>query len=401
MDISQIDQELKDIKNNYLLLFKQKDEQSVFYFIQMTELMYADLGYEFYDKDKLYDLVCNSFKNNIVLVFNNMRDYYLRIINNLVSEFCKIAKISICNKYINSNNLNNIYTNFRSEINNNTRLDEKINVLSTSNGSLLLEQLHTNCIINNSQNVTNIVQKYVKLISEEMIKNIASKNELILGTYKKFIENKQDDNAEDIEKIQKMNLNIITNTAYLYLKEQEYFVIEKYIKDNVTLVNSLFINIEKKLGKEFEVKGTNTDKFNNAKDYLLGFNNTLRVKTINIFDEMNVAVTLDKNQMRDKMKEFNDLISHIYEINIKFDKIFDDYKKRFSVNSRNREKFNKIVNKEYEDFTNQFKLNITNIFRENIKTYNDILYRSLVLKSRVIDFTEVLSESKVKDLLLK
>ena len=82
MDISQIDQELKDIKNNYLLLFKQKDEQSVFYFIQMTELMYADLGYEFYDKDKLYDLVCNNFKNNIVLVFNNMRDYYLRIINN-------------------------------------------------------------------------------------------------------------------------------------------------------------------------------------------------------------------------------------------------------------------------------------------------------------------------------
>ena len=340
MNSSQIDQELKDIKTNHLEIFKQKDEQSLFYFIQMTELMYTELGYEVYDKEKLYDLVCNNFKNNIALVFSNMKDYYLRITNNLVTEFSKIAKISISNKYI-------------------------------------------------------------KMISEEMNKNVTSKNELILGDYKRFIENKQDDNVEDLEKIQKMNLRVITNTAYLYLKEQEYFVIDKYSKDNVKLINDLFTNIEKKLGKEFEVKDTNINKYNNTKDYLLGFNNTLRVKTINIFDEMNVAITLDNSQTKDKMREFNDLITHIYEINIKFDKVLDDYKKTFNVSSHNRDKFEKIISKEYEAFNTEFKLNITNVFRENIKIYNDILYRSMVLKSKVSEFTAVLSEGKVKDLLLK
>jgi len=401
MNSSQIDQELKDIKTNHLEIFKQKDEQSLFYFIQMTELMYTELGYEVYDKEKLYDLVCNNFKNNIALVFSNMKDYYLRITNNLVTEFSKIAKISISNKYINSSNLKNIYNNFKSEVSINTKLEEKINVLVNSNGNLLLEQLHANCVINNSKTITEIVKKYIKMISEEMNKNVTSKNELILGDYKRFIENKQDDNVEDLEKIQKMNLRVITNTAYLYLKEQEYFVIDKYSKDNVKLINDLFTNIEKKLGKEFEVKDTNTNKYNNTKDYLLSFNNTLRVKTINIFDEMNVAITLDNSQTKDKMREFNDLITHIYEINIKFDKVFDDYKKMFSVNSHNRDKFEKIINKEYEVFNTQFKLNITNVFRENIKIYNDILYRSMVLKSKVSEFTAVLSEGKVKDLLLK
>ena len=401
MNNSKIDQELKDLKTNYLTLFNQKDEQSLFYFIQMSELMYKDLSYEIYDKEKLYDLACNNFKNNIVIVFNNMKDYYLKITNASVNEFCKIVKVSLYNKYISSGNLSNIYNNFKAEINTNTKIDEKINVLCNSNGNLLLEQVFSNCLVNNKKTITDIIKKYVKLISEEMVKNVYSKNELILTTYKKFIDNKQEDSLDDIEKIQKMNLKVITNTTYLYLKEQEYFVIEKYDRESIALINNLFTDIENKLQKELNIKKNNNEKFSSTKDYLLSFNNTIRVKIKNIFDEMNTAVTLEKNQTHDKMREFNDLITHIYEMNLRFDKIFADYKKEFSVSSHNRAKFNKLIDEANEKFSGQYKLNISNIFRENIKIYNDVVYRSIVLKSKINEFTEVLSESKVKDLLLK
>ncbi len=400
-DTSKIDKELKELANNYTTSFNQNDEKTLFFFIQMNEIMYTELSYEVYDKDKLYDLVCNNFKSNTNLVFSNMKDYYSKTIDSLINEFCKIVKVSVYNKYINANNLSNIYTNFKTQISTNTKIDEKIKILSNSNGNLLLEQIHTNCIVNDSKKITNIVKKYVDSITEEMIKNITIKNEVLLSTYKSFIDSIVQETIEDLEKIKNMNLKVITNTTYIYLKEQEYFVIEKYTKNNSKLIDNFFVKFENSVEDNLGIKKQNSTKLNSTKDYLHGFNNTVRVKSKNIFDEMNFAVTLENGKMRERVKEFNDLISHIYELNLKFDKLFEDYKKEFNVSAHNRDKFNEIFDKEYSDFYGQFKANLSNIFRENTKIYNDILYKSIILKSRINEFNEVLSESKVKDLLLK
>lgn len=399
MNSTLLEQELKDLKNTYLDAFKEIDNSSLFYFLQMIELMYREMSYEVYDKEKLYDLICNNYKNNISIVFNNMRDYYLKMSNNLVNELCKIIKVSMFNKYINSSNLNSVYNNFKLEINTNMHLDNKITVLSNANGNLLLEQIHANCVVADSKKATAIVNKYVELITEEMIKNTNSKNDILLNTYKKFVDESLEDAMGDQEKISKMNIKVITNTTYIYLKEQEYFVIEKYIGDNVILIDNFFDKVES-YAKDLGVKHNNK-KLNTLKDYLIGFNNTIRVKTKNIFDEMNLVVTLDKESANNKMKEFANLISHIYEIDIKFDKQFDNYKKEYNLTMHTRDKFNKMYEKECDTLTKHIKLNISNIFRDNTSIYNNAIYKSILLKSRINDFTEVLSESKVKDLLLK
>ena len=400
-DTARIEQELKDISSSNKASFNQSDQQTLFYFIQMIELLYTEVSYEVYDKDKLYDLICNNFRANTNIVFDNMKEYYSRIVNNAVNEFTKVVKVSVFNKYIKSSNLVNIYNNFKLEINTNTKLEDKIKVLSNSNGNLLLEQIHTNCVVNDSKKITTIVRKYIEFITEAMIKNVAVKNEVVLTSYKSFIDSITKDTMDDIEKIKAMNLKVITNTTYLYLKEQEYFVIDKYNKENSKLVIDFFNTFEDKVQKDLGIKKHNNIKYSNAKDYLLGFNNTIRVKAMNIFDEMNAAVTLEQNQMRDKVKEFNGLISHIYELNLKFDKLFSEYKKEFNVPTHSRDKFNDFFEKEFAKFYEQFKLNISNIFRDNTKTYNDIVYKNIILKSKIEEFTEVLSESRVKDLLLQ
>ena len=401
-DAAKIEKELKEISNNCTQSFNQSDQQTLFYFIQMIELLYTEVSYEVYDKDKLYDLICNNFRANTNTVFANMKEYYSGIVNNSVTEFCKVVKVSVFNKYIKSSNLVNIYNNFKLEIITNTKFENKIQVLSNSNGNLLLEQIHTNCVVNDSKKITAIVRKYVASITDAMIKNITVKNEVILSSYKTFIDSITKDTMDDIEKVKSMNLKVITNTTYLYLKEQEYFVIDKYNKENSKLVINFFKDFEDKVHKMgIKKHNHNNVKYSNAKDYLLGFNNTIRVKAMNIFDEMNLAVTLEENQMRNKVKEFNGLISHIYELNLKFDKLFSDYKKEFNVPSHNRDKFNDLFEKEFADLYGQFKVNISNIFRDNTKIYNDIVYKNIILRSRIDEFTEVLSESKVKDLLLQ
>ena len=401
-DAAKIEKELKEISRNNTESFNQSDQQTLYFFIQMIELLYTEVSYEVYDKEKLYDLICNNFRANTNIVFSNMKSYYSGIINNSVGEFCKVVKVSVFNKYIKSSNLVNIYNNFKTGIIANTKFENKISVLSNSNGNLLLEQIHTNCVVNDSKKITAIVRKYVDSITDAMIKNIASKNEVVINSYKSFIDSITSDTMDDFEKVKAMNLKVINNTTFLYLKEQEYFVIDKYNKENSKLVIGFFKEFEDKVHKlGIKKHNRNNIKFSNAKDYLLGFNNTIRVKAMNIFDEMNLAITLEEDQMRNKVKEFNGLISHIYELNLKFDKLFSDYKKEFNVPSHSHDKFDELFEKEFADFYGQFKINISNIFRDNTKLYNDIVYKNIILRSRIDQFTEVLSESKVKDLLLK
>ena len=59
---TQLEKHLNDIEKNYRLSFDEKDKQSLFYFIQMIDLMYNELLSEVYDQGVLYDTIYNTFK---------------------------------------------------------------------------------------------------------------------------------------------------------------------------------------------------------------------------------------------------------------------------------------------------------------------------------------------------
>ena len=198
-----------------------------------------------------------------------------------------------------------------------------------------------------------------------------------------------------------MNLKIISNAAYIYLKDEEYFIITKYIKDNYDYINNAFTNLELRLKNELGIKRKEKENTNSVKDYLLSFNNTINIKIKNIFDEMNLVVSMDNNEITDKIKNYNDKVSHIYETKLVFDKKFLEYKKEFDSKSHDNANFKKIFEEETKKITEYIKGNISNIFRENIKIYNDITYKTVLLKSRINEFDKILSPDKAKDLLLK
>ena len=124
-----INKEIQNIKKEYTDYFAAADKQSIFYFIQLIEMFYNELCYEVYDKDLLYDLICNDYKSDINNIFKNLKDYFLSSINNSVKGFNEIIKISVSNKYVNTNNLNNIYNNFKKEVTTSMNIKEKIKVI--------------------------------------------------------------------------------------------------------------------------------------------------------------------------------------------------------------------------------------------------------------------------------
>ena len=75
--------------------------------------------------------------------------------------------------------------------------------------------------------------------------------------------------------------------------------------------------------------------------------------------------------------------------------------KRLDVSNKDLTKFEEIISSKKRALTDVIKANIFNIFRENIKIFNDGVYKTMLLKGKLDEYSIVLDTDKIKDLLFK
>ena len=305
---------LSSIKKDYSIFCIEKDKQSLFYINQMTDLFYNELIYQVYNKEVLYDLVYNIFKKNLVLIYSNMIKYTEKLSKGSIGTINELINVSTRNRFVDLENLNNLYKNFSFEINKNFSIDDKIEALISANIDVFTGELYSKLVINNRGFTDAVISKYKDIFKKEMVNNINSKKENILSLYRNFIDSILNEVYEKKDEVKAKNLELVINIAYLGLKEREYININKYIDENIKLINEIFDLLEIDL-KNIGINKNNKYKINPVKDYLLGFNNTINVKIKNLFDEMNLIVELENKETDKKAKEFNSLITHIFEMN--------------------------------------------------------------------------------------
>lgn len=401
MDFKKLNDSLVKKEKEYKTFCNNKDKQSLFYFEQMTDIFYNELSYEVSDKKALNNLIYKVFKENINTIFINMQEYIKDFSKDSRKMANEIINISLYNNYFSFNNLQRLYNNFNANINKKFDLKEKIIVLISANINHFKGLLFSKFIFEDNNKISQIILKYEEIFKNEMIGNIYSKRDNLLSNYKEIIDGLLNEMREKKDEIKKKNLNLITNTSYLYLKEEEYINLNKYIDLNIELINKSFSELENSLSK-MKITKLKDDNFNVLKDYLLSFNNTISVKIKNFFDEINLVITYDDNsKISENVKDINDMITHVFEMKFVFDKKFNEYKKTFNVPMMEINNFNKLVDSKNKEITEGIKVNIFNVFRSNIKIYNDVIYKTMLLKSRVDEYNTILSPDKVKDLLFK
>lgn len=400
MKNSEFKESLQAVSKDYDLYSKEKDKQSLFYLEQMIDLLYNELSYEVYNKLILHDLVYNDLKKNLLLIANDLIEYSYKVAQNLKTPFDELINMSTTNKYIDLDNLTSLYNKFSKEVDAKFNIQGKIVALVNANVNIFFTKLTSRIVINDKAIINTVGVRYRDIFITEMVKNVLGKKETFLYFYKKFIDDIVREIYEQKDEIRNKNMDLLINTAYLYLKEKEYININKYIDNNTKLINEVFDLMMKDLKKVKAVKD-NVKEPIKVKDYFMGFNNTMCVKITNVFDEMNLIVTLEKDEINSKIKQFNDLITHVFEIDLVFDKQFSDYRKAFASQIKNQNKFEEIVNAKNRALSDGIRANIFNIFRENIKIYNDVVYKTMLLKTNIDSYNVLLDKDKIKDLLLK
>lgn len=389
--------DIENIKDNYMSFLKNKDEQSSFYIDQMLELFYSELSNLVSNKVVLLNLINTIYRKNIIIIFNNMNSYTKEVAQKSCHFFNEYINISSSNIYSDLENLDNLYIKFKEELINNLNINEKIITLLSTNTDIFIGQLYTKLLFSNSAKIDEIVYKYKSIFTNELINNVETKKDYLLSLYRSFIDGLLKDFYDTKDEIKQKNYKLIINTSHNLLKEKEYININKYIDLNTKLINDTITLME----NDLKLFGINKFDDNILRDYLQSFNNTLYIKIKDVFDEMNLILVLDNKELEDKVKKFNELITHIFEINLSFDKKFLEYKKSLNITSKNNNQIIEIINSKHRAITDGLKANLFNIFRENVKIYNDIVYKTLLLKSKVNEYNNILDISKIKDLLLK
>lgn len=400
MSDKKIKEELIRVEKEYKSFCENKDKQTLFYFEQMTDIFYNELLYEVSDKKVLNNLVYKVFRSNINIIFKNMQDYVKNVSFNSKKMIDEIINVSMYNKFVDYNNMNKLFNNFSVQVNKNFNLKEKIIVLISTNVNHFKGQLFSSFTFDDNEKISQIVLKYEELFRNEMINNVFSKRDYLISEYKIVIDGVLSELSVMKDEVREKNLKLITNVSYLYLKEKEYINMNKSLDLNIKLINDVFKDLDESFKKMGIVKTKNI-KFNPLKDYLLSFNNTMGVKIKNFFDEINLVVTLDDKEINNKIKSVNDMITHVFEMNLVFDKKFVEFKRDFSVPTKEVNNFKSLVDSKNRAVTDGIRANLFNIFRDNVKIYNDVVYKTMLLKARVDDYNVVLSVDKVKDLLFK
>ena len=329
-----------------------------------------------------------------------MNDYALNVSKDASNKMNELINVSTTNSYVDLENLTNLYNNFAFEVTKNFSINDKIQILVSSNIDTFEADLFNSLVVNDKEKVKQLIGKYKAIFITELINDVVSKKTRLLDFYKSFIDSILNEAFLRKDELLEKNKDMLVNTTYLCLKEYEYININKYSDLNVKLVDDVIEDLETEL-LNLNISKNKKQKLNPIKDYLRGFNNTLRIKIKNVFDEMNLIVTLETKDIDKKLKDFNDMITHIYGLDLVFDKQFEEYKKTFNIAGKDVDKFDSIFKAKERAIIDGIKTNVFNIFRENVKFYNDVVYKMILVNERLLEYKTVLSSQKIKDLLLK
>ena len=389
---------LTDLKQGEKSYTLEKDNQTLVYIYQLTDLFFNEMTSFVLDKKALHNSTYNILRKSILDINSNLISYLNKVKTDKEKDIDELLKISFSNDFIDMKNLTNVYNNFKKEIEDLFNVEDKINTLVDSNIEIFKADLYSKTVILKQDTTSKVIENYKKLYKKEFINNLSFKKCNVLRIYKNFINNTAKDFYDKKDKIKKDNLRFIANVSYDYLKKIEFNTIDKYTKENKKLITSFFNEFEKEVtGKKIAVrKKIVKDK---TIDYFIDFNITMNNMIKNVFLEMNDILTLDNDKINNKLKDFNNLITRVFTINLVFDKQFTSYENSFII--KNHDKFDHIYEERIDEFLTKFKTNIFSIFRENVIIYNDIIYKTINLKSKYMNSDELLNIKKVKDLLLK
>ena len=168
--------------------------------------------------------------------------------------------------------------------------------------------------------------------------------------------------------------------------------------------------IKKMLGEGHNIivkyeKGKNTpDKqfyLQNLYNEIVSFNNILYTKSLNCLKEMSEVFNLDKKEMSEEVKKYNDMIYQICKFEYNFDRQFFIYKKemlnkQFFLKEKNLEAIENVLHKMEDKVISVEKLSVIALFKESLEDINNVYYKTMIAKYKASEIYDLLDTKDIE-----
>lgn len=410
------------INGVFLSYFKNLDDQ-IFNLFKIKEQQTLILLKKFKDEttNRVVDVIDKEYKNNYI---NNFNSFLARYLDNSFLEIIKktyknVLNLSITTReivlYVSSNYMfssnvcNHLMTSYKKRMNEINSINESFLKRFDEYFYLFLYNMSINYNYHEDSMEYKIISKIIlqnkKILLDNMKLICKNSKEEVFNLFKEDLDNFLEDS------------NKIKNDIY----EKNISMVMFYAKDLLT--NKIILNvndklitscgaIKKMLGEGHNIivkyeKGKNTpDKqfyLQNLYNEIVSFNNILYTKSLNCLKEMSEVFNLDKKEMSEEVKKYNDMIYQICKFEYNFDRQFFTYKKemlnkQFFLKEKNLEAIENVLHKMEDKVISVEKLSVIALFKESLEDINNVYYKTMIAKYKVSEIYDLLDTKDIEKL---
>ena len=374
------------------------------------ERLYYQLKSLNLDIKSTYSLVNDFLVSNITKSFLSANDDINDIISDIINSTKDVVVVSDKNKITNIKSFEKIKKVYSSKINELDLFTDTFNKLYEQNIEIFIYKLSINNNLGNKPivytSVNSLINENKKDLINEFDKVINNKKKYSLELYEKYIEvyiNKLIDKKNEKKD---NNYKMIVDYASDLLNNKFDDNINKYLKNNYDFITNNLKESHKNILKIKKLKDCKTNDIilNSLLEYLYGYNNTLFDKVSISVKKMIKIISYENEVTHKKLKDYNDNIYKIFNLEFNFDKQFDEYKNKL-LSKRSFSNTDKIivdvldvVSKYKEDIISFIKNNLTLCFKDCMNDLNEIVVKTMSVKLKCKNLDIKITSSVLREM---
>ena len=374
------------------------------------ERLYYQLKSLNLDIKSTYSLVNDFLVSNITKSFLSANDDINDIISDIINSTKDVVVVSDKNKITNIKSFEKIKKVYSSKINELDLFTDTFNKLYEQNIEIFIYKLSINNNLGNKPivytSVNSLINENKKDLINEFDKVINNKKKYSLELYDKYIEVYINRLIDKKNEIKDKNYKMIVDYASDLLNNKFDDNINKYLKNNYDFITNNLKECHKNILKTKKLKDCKTNDIilNSLLEYLYGYNNTLFDKVSISVKKMIKIISYENEVTHKKLKDYNDNIYKIFNLEFNFDKQFDEYKNKL-LSKRSFSNTDKIivdvldiVSKCREDIISLIKNNLTLCFKDCMNDLNEIVIKTMSVKLKCKNLDIKITSSVLKEM---
>ena len=374
------------------------------------ERLYYQLKSLNLDIKSTYSLVNDFLVSNITKSFLSANDDINDIISDIINSTKDVVVVSDKNKITNIKSFEKIKKVYSSKINELDLFTDTFNKLYEQNIEIFIYKLSINNNLGNKPivytSVNSLINENKKDLINEFDKVINNKKKYSLELYDKYIEVYINRLIDKKNEIKDNNYKMIVDYANDLLNNKFDDNINKYLKNNYDFITNNLKECHKNILKTKKLKDCKTNDIilNSLLEYLYGYNNTLFDKVSISVKKMIKIISYENEVTHKKLKDYNDNIYKIFNLEFNFDKQFDEYKNKL-LSKRSFSNTDKIivdvldiVSKCREDIISLIKNNLTLCFKDCMNDLNEIVIKTMSVKLKCKNLDIKITSSVLKEM---